>query len=137
PLWMKFAGPRHVPNAPFAPQFFYADGLSFLVYSPLSIAGSAGAGALASSAAELNTFLGAPLIVLLAVLVVWRRHSPSVVAAAMASVVMAYLSLGVTVVVDGQPTGFPGLYRPLVDVPVVSGALPTRYALVLLPLIAV
>lgn len=137
PLWMQFAGPRHVPNAPFAPEFFYADVWGFLIYSPLSIAGTPAAGALASSEAELNTYLGLPLIALLIALVIWRRRSPSVVAAAMAMVVMAYLALGVTVVVDGEPTDLPSLYRLIVDVPVIDGALPTRYALALIPLIAV
>jgi len=137
PLWMQFDGPRHVPNAPFAPQFFYADVWGFLSYSPLSIAGKAEAGALASSAAELNTFLGAPLVALLVALVAWRRRSPSVVAAAVAIVVMAYLSLGVTVVAGGEATDFPSLYRHIADLPVISGALPTRYALALIPLIAV
>jgi hypothetical protein len=137
PLWMQFAGPRHVPNAPFAPQFFYADGFSYLTYSPLSIAGSAAAARFASGPAELNTFLGLPLIVLLVALVVWRRRTPSVVAAAGAMVVLAYLSLGVTVMVNGEPTGFPSLYRLIAGIPVVDAALPTRYALALIPLIAV
>jgi hypothetical protein len=137
PLWMQFDGPRHVPNAPFLPEFFYADVLSFLVYSPLSVAGTPEAGTLASGASELNTYLGAPLVALLVGLVIWRRRTPSVVAAAVTMVVMAYLSLGVTVVVDREPTDFPSLYRHIADVPVISGALPTRYALVLMPLIAV
>lgn len=137
PLWMQFAGPRHVPNAPFAPEFFYADVLSYLRYSPLSIAGSPEAVALASGPSELNTYLGAPLIVVLVALVIWRRRSPSVVAAATAMVVMAYLSLGVTVMLDGEPTGFPSLYRLIAEVPVIDAALPTRYALAVIPLIAV
>jgi hypothetical protein len=137
PLWMQFAGPQHIPNAPFAAQYFYADVFSYLTFSPLSIAGSPGAGRLASSPAELNAFLGAPLLVLLVALVVWRRRTPSVVAAAVAMVVLAYLSLGVTVTVDGEPTGFPSLYRLIADIPVIDAALPTRYALALIPLIAV
>ncbi len=137
PLWMQFAGPQHTPNPPFPPQFFYADALSFVLYSPLSVAGSSGAGALAANTAELNTYLGLPLLALLVGLVVWRRRSPSVVAAAMAMVVLAYLSLGVTVFVDGEPTGFPSLYRSIEHLPVISAGLPTRYALALIPLIAV
>jgi hypothetical protein len=137
PLWMQLAGPQHLPNAPFAPQYFYADVLSYLVYSPLSIAGSTEAGRLASGPAELNAYLGLPLIVLLVALVVWRRRTPSVVAAAVTMVVVAYLSLGVTVTVNGEPSGFPSLYRLIAGIPVIDAALPTRYALALLPLIAV
>jgi hypothetical protein len=137
PLWMQFAGPQHTPNAPFLPQYFSADVFSYLTYSPLSIGGSPGAGRLAPGPAELNAFLSAPLIALLVALVVWRRRTPSVVAAAVAMVVLAYLSLGVTVTVGGAPTGFPSLYRLIADVPVIDAALPTRYALALIPLVAV
>jgi hypothetical protein len=137
PLWMQFAGPQHLSNAPFAPQYFYADVAGYLTYSPLSIAGSPDAGRLASGPSELNTFLGAPLLGLLVALVVWRRRTPSVVAAATVMVVMAYLSFGVTVTVDGEPTGFPSLFRYLADAPVIDAALPTRYALALIPLMAV
>jgi hypothetical protein len=137
PLWIQFAGPRHLPNAPFAAEFFYADLLSYLTFSPMSVAGLPEAVRFASGPTELNTYLGVPLIVLLVALVWWRRRTPRVVAAAMASVVMAYLSLGVTVTVDGEPTEFPSLYRLIADVPVIESALPTRYALALIPLIAV
>jgi hypothetical protein len=137
PLWMQFAGPRHVPNAPFLPQFFYADLHSYIVYSPLSVAGSAQAGTLASSASEMNSYLGVPLLVLLLCLVVWRRRIPSVLAAAVAIVVMAWLSLGITIINDRQPTNWPSLYRHIAHLPVVNGSLPTRYALALVPLISV
>jgi hypothetical protein len=126
-----------VPNAAFEPQFFYADAYSYVIYSPLSILGTPEAARLASGPAELNTYLGVPLIALVVALVVWRRHTPSVVAAAVPIVVMAYLSLGVTVIVDREPTGFPSLYRSIAEIPVIDAALPTRYALVLAPLIAV
>jgi hypothetical protein len=134
---MQFSGPQHTPNAPFAPRFFYADLLGFVTYSPLSVAGSPGAVELATGPTELNTFFGPVLIALVIGLVIWRRRSPAVVAAATTIVVMAYLSLGETVVVGGRATDLPGLYRPLADLPVISAALPTRYALALIPLIAV
>jgi hypothetical protein len=137
PLWLQFAGPQHLPNAMFRPQFFFADLLGYLHYSPLSVAGTPGAGSLATSHSELNTFLGVPLIALVVGLVTWRRRSPAVVAAALTAAVMAWLSLGPTIVVAGRPTGVPGLFRLIDNVPVIDSALPTRYALALPPLIAV
>ena len=137
PLWMQVAGPRHVPTGVFAPQFFYADLATYFLYSPLSIFGTAEAGRLASGPTEWNTYLGLPLVALLVGCVIWRRRSPTVLAATFALVVMGWLSLGLTVTVDGQETRWPSLYRLIAELPLIEGGLPTRYALALLPLIAV
>lgn len=137
PLWMQFAGPQHLPNAMFPPQFFYADLLGYVTYSPLSLAGTSPVDRLTTSPSELNTFLGLPLLILVAVLAIRRRRTPSVAAAAVTALVMAWLSLGLTVVVDGVVTGVPGLFRLIADLPVIDSALPTRYALALPSLFAV
>jgi hypothetical protein len=135
PLWVQFWGAQHTPNAPFAPQFFYADLASFALFSPLSIAGTPASGMLATSSAEYNTYLGLPLILVVLGCAVWRWHSPVMKAATVTGVVMAYLSLGPFVTYNGVRTGWPSLYSRIADVPVISGALPTRYALALIPLI--
>jgi hypothetical protein len=137
PLWFQFGGPHHTPNAPFAPQFYYADLASYFVFSPMSLAGSDDAGRLASSHTELNAFFGLPLLVVLLGCAVWRRRSPAVVAATLTGLIMLYLSLGVDVTLDGEKTGWPSLYRHFADIPVVNGALPTRYSLAVVALIAV
>lgn len=137
PLWMQLAGPMHTPNAMFPARFFYADLLGFVLYSPLSLAGWPETARLATSHTELNTYFGLPLIALVTGLVAWRRHSPSVVAAAVTIVVMGWLSLGPTVTVDRQPTRLPSLYQLIADIPVIDSALPTRYALALIPLMSV
>jgi hypothetical protein len=49
---------------------------------------------------------------------------------------MAWLSLGPQVVVNGERTGIWGPYELLRGVPVVDGALPMRFALALIPLLA-
>jgi hypothetical protein len=137
PLSIQFTGPQHIPNAPFAARFFYSDMASFVVFSPLSIAGSPEAATLATSSAEYNTYLGLPLIVVFLACVVWRRRQPLVVAAAVTGVVMAYLSMGPHLILEGKEIGFPSLYGLIADIPVIDGALPTRYALALIPLIAI
>jgi hypothetical protein len=137
PLWVQLHGPQHIPNAPFAAVFFYADIASYSAISPLSIAGSADAGRLATSSAELNAYLGLPLLVVLAALIVWRWRSPAVVAAGVTGIVMAVLSFGPFPAIDGERTGWPSLYNNIADIPLVDGALPTRYSLALIPLIGV
>jgi hypothetical protein len=137
PVWIQFHGRQHTPNAPFAPKFFYADLASFHLISPLSLAGSPAAGRLATSATEYNTYLGLPLLIVVAACVLWRWRSPVVIATTVTGLFMFALSLGPTVIANGHPTHLPTLYSLLADVPVVNGALPTRYALALIPLIAV
>ena len=137
PLWIQFRGPQHTPNMPFGPEFFYADLESYAVFSPLSIAGSTEAGRLATSSAEYNTYLGVPLLLVLVAFVLWRWRSPVTVAATATGLVLALLSLGPNVTMSGERTGWPSLYSLIAELPVVNGALPTRYALALIPLIGV
>ena len=134
PLWVQVSGPQHTPNAPFAPRFFYADVATYWLFSPLSIAGSPEAGKLATSSAEYNSYFGLPLLLVLAACVLWRWRSPVVVAATGTSVIMAALSFGPDVYVNGEKTDWPAIYRNLSEIPLINGALPTRYALALIPL---
>ncbi|MFY1687787.1 hypothetical protein [Plantactinospora sp. WMMB782] len=136
PLWFQFAGPQSVPNGMFSPHYFYADLASWSAISPMSIAGSPEAARLTTGPAEYNTFLGWPLLLAAALAVGWLIRRPVVIACLVSGLVMAALSLGPTIVVDREQTGITGPYTLLLGVPVVDGALPMRFALALLPLIA-
>lgn len=136
PLWVQFAGPGSVTDGPFNAYYYSADLLSWVVFSPLTVAGSDHAARLATSAAEYNTFLGAPLLLVAAGCGWWLRRQPVVLAAAGAALVMAVLSLGPELVVNGYRTGIPLPYRLLVGQPVVDAALPQRYAVPVVPLVA-
>jgi hypothetical protein len=135
PLTVQFAGPQHIPNGMFSPDYFSADLAGFVSFSPLSVAGSPEAQRLASGPSEYNTFLGWPLLALLVVLTAWQRRRTAVTVAAGAALVLCWLSLGPTIVLDGVRTGLPGPYAPLAGLPVVDGALPTRFALAAIPLV--
>jgi len=137
PLWTQFAGSQHTPNAPFGPEYFYADLASYTVFSPLSIAGLPEAGRLSANATELNTYLGLPLLLVVLACAAWRWRARSTVALGFAAIVMFLLSLGPSVIMNGHRTWVPSLYRTIAHVPVINGALPTRYALALIPLIGV
>ena len=145
PLWLQFAGPQHVPNGPFSPAYFSTDLASFPAFSPLSVAGQdpmplAGSGVrtrLTTGASEYNTFFGWPLLVVLAGCVVWLRRHPLTWPCVFAGTVMAWLSLGPQIVIDGERTSQRGLYTLIEGVKVIDGALPMRFVLALVPLIAI
>ncbi|MEH1126346.1 hypothetical protein [Micromonospora sp. CPCC 206061] len=136
PLWFQFAGPQSVPNGVFSPHYFSADLASWTAISPLSIAGSEASKKLSTGAAEYNTFLGWPLLLVTVVYVVWQIRRPLVIACTVAGVLMAWLSLGPDIVLNGKRSDIHGPYSVLVGLPVVDGALPMRFALALLPLVA-
>ncbi|MFD0748408.1 hypothetical protein ACFQ1L_46545 [Phytohabitans flavus] len=136
PLWFQFRGPGSVPNGVFSAHFFSADLASFTAISPLSVLGSEESARLSTGSAEYNTFLGWPLVLVAAGCVIWLVREPLVRAITAAGVVMAWLALGPKLVIDGERTTIPGPYLALVGLPVAEGALPMRFALTLLPLVA-
>ncbi|SDY73432.1 hypothetical protein SAMN05444365_103291 [Micromonospora pattaloongensis] len=136
PLWFQFAGPQSVPNGVFSPHYFSADLASWGTVSPLSVAGAPESARLSTGPAEYNTFLGWPLLLVAIAAVAWLGRRPLVVACTLAAVAMAALSAGPRMVIDGHRTDIPGPYALLVGLPVVDGALPMRFALALIPIVA-
>lgn len=137
PLWMQFKGPQSVPNGVFSPDYFIADLASFVAFSPLSVGGSPENAKLSTGPSEYNTFLGWPLILLILGIAIWLRRQAIAVACFAAALAMAALSLGPKVVIEREPTSFAGPYIFLRGVPVIDGALPMRFALAMIPLIAI
>jgi len=136
PLITQFAGRQSVPNGPFSPDYFYADLASFGAFSPLSIAGSPESLRLSTGYTELNTFLGWPLLIVTLAAAAWLWRNALAAACATAAVVMCVLSLGPEIVAGREHTGIPGLYKLIHGLPIVDGALPMRFALAAVPLIA-
>lgn len=136
PLWLQLAGPGSVPNGPFPADYFSADLASWRAFSPLTVAGSDAAAVLATGPAEYNTFLGWPLLLVAAGCAVWLRRHPLAVAATGAAAVLALLSLGPELVADRVRTGLSLPYAALDDLPVIDAALPQRYAVGVVPLVA-
>lgn len=137
PLWLQFAGPQHVPNGPFSPRYFAADLASFTAISPMSFAGDASTDRLSTGPTEYNTYFGLPLILVAAGAVLWLWRRPVATACAITAVVMCALSLGPRLIIDGVRTDIHGPYSPLEGLPVLDSALPSRFALTAIPLIAV
>ncbi|MEV2237100.1 hypothetical protein [Micromonospora sp. NPDC049891] len=136
PLWFQFAGPLGVADGMFSPHYFSADLRSWWAISPLSLVGDDRSARLSTGAAEYNTFLGWPLLVVTVGCASWLGRRPLVLACTAGILVMGALSLGPEVVFDGDSTGLPGPYALLGGLPVVDGALPMRFALAVPPLVA-
>jgi hypothetical protein len=136
PLWFQFAGPQSVRSGLFDPRYFSADRASWPAFSPLSLAGGPSSAHLAAGAAEYNSFLGWPLLLVALGCAAWLVRQPLAVACLGAAIVMADLSLGPRLVVNGVRSGIPGPYAVLTDLPLFESALPTRFALAVVPLVA-
>ncbi|MFC4108797.1 hypothetical protein ACFOX0_23040 [Micromonospora zhanjiangensis] len=136
PLWFQFAGPQSVSEGMFSPHYFSADLASWPAISPLSVAGSNASARLSTGPAEYNTFLGPSLLIVAVLCAAWLIRRPLVIACVVAGLLMAALSLGPLIVLEGDQTGLTGPYSALLEMPVVDGALPMRFALAVLPLLA-
>lgn len=137
PLWVQFQGPQAVSNGMFSPEYFSTDLAAFTAVSPLSMLGDDAAARWSTGPAEFNTFLGWPLVLLSAGLLGWLRRQALAVACGAGALAMSLLALGPTIVIHGERTSVPGPYRLLTDLPVVDSALPVRFALAAVPLLAV
>ncbi|MER7004610.1 hypothetical protein ABT297_16390 [Dactylosporangium sp. NPDC000555] len=136
PLWVQFRGPQSAHGGVFAPAFYSADLHSFASVSPLSLAGGEGAARLASGPAEYTTFFGAPVLIVVLGATLWMWRRPAVVACTVVSIVLFALSLGPRIVVGHQRTEQWGPYALLARLPVFEWALPARFALAAIPLLA-
>jgi hypothetical protein len=140
PLWVQFNGRMSVPNGPFSPRFFYADLASYFKFSPTSLAGSNADPHYNGGPGEYNTFFGLPLMLVLFAATIWlsldRTRRPIAIASMVTALLWGWLSLGPVVVINGKPTGHKGPYHWLEGKPIIDGALPTRFALAMIPLFA-
>jgi hypothetical protein len=136
PLWVQFRGPQSATGGVFGPAFYSADLKSFAAISPLSLAGGDGAARLASGPAEYTAFFGAPVLIVVLGATVWMWRRPAVVAATVVSIVLFAMSLGPHIVVGHHRTAQWGPYALLDGLPVFEWALPARFALAAIPLIA-
>ncbi|WP_222106113.1 hypothetical protein [Catellatospora sichuanensis] len=137
PLWVQFKGPQSVSDGVFSPYYFSADLAGFTAFSPLTLAGDDTAAKLTTGPAEYNTFLGWPLVLLSLGLLVWLRRNALAAACGAGALAMSALALGPQVMLHNERTPLPGPYRLLMHLPVVDGALPMRFALAAIPLLAV
>lgn len=138
PLWFQFFGPSHYRGLPFDPGSYGMDLQSFTASARQSITGhDSVSGLLSPNPTEENSFFGLPLLVLGAVIVLWQWRRPMVKALAVCAVTFGVLSLGPDVRMGGELTGIPGPYRLVSVLPLIDLAVPARFPLVCIPVLAI
>lgn len=138
PLYVQFFGPQAYSGLSRSIRAYGADLASYVTFPGQSLAGdSSTAARLAQNASEQNAYLGWPLVVLVAALVWWLRRSAVVLGLATAGLIFAVMSLGPRIHWRGRDTGIPSVWAVLEDVPVLDSAVPTRWALAIVPVIGV
>ncbi|NHA68741.1 DivIVA domain-containing protein [Phycicoccus flavus] len=136
PLWWQFFGPQSYATIWHPPA---GNDLAQLWGRATRTVGADpwASAALSMNRTEENSFFGVALWVAaaLTVLLLWR--SVVVRALAVVVVVTCWLSLGEELTLHGRSLGVPGPWALLEHVPVVQNVLPTRFALVALPVLGV
>ncbi|ABD09749.1 conserved hypothetical protein [Frankia casuarinae] len=136
PLGTQFLGAQRIHGSIQPDGIAVTDLLTFVTPTPMQAVAPDGALrhslGFTGNAVEVSGYLGAPLIVVVVVVVVatgGARRPPPVGVFAPLGVVMAVLSLGGHLHVDGRDTGVPLPWLPLQHVPVLGNVLPSRLAL--------
>lgn len=134
PLWWQFFGPQSYSAIEHGPAG--NDTAAFTRFATQSIAGQPQAAADVSvNRTEENAFFGWPLIVLMVIITVWFWREAFARALAIAMFVMAWLSMGVQIIVVHEETGIPGPWALLADLPLFESLLESRLAMGCIPLI--
>lgn len=136
PLWYQFFGLGHYRGLPGFVLGYGADLASFPAFAKLSLLGQAPSDATLAPTPEENTFLGWPLLIALVPIVVWQWRRVAVRGLAAVGVVFFALSLGRTVTDRGRVLLTSGPWKLLDHLPLFDSVVPTRLALVLIPVIA-
>ena len=138
PIAFQLSGPQSYSGLPVAVRSFGADLTSYAAFSTESLVGDPEkARTLAQNASEENSFFGWPLLVLVLAIVVWLRRNAVVVAVFLVGLVFVAFSLGPEVRFNGELTGVPSIWKVFSDVPVLSSAVPTRWAFAVTPIVGV
>jgi hypothetical protein len=135
PLWMQFFGPLRQGSSPFTPDFYKADLAGFVRPSSFLLLHTAGSARFATSfqggLPEYITYLGWPMLAVLAAATACFWRLPRIRATVVAFAVLAVLSLGGTLLAGGHE--HPGVKLPwywLQTLPLTGSVLPDRFAIV-------
>ena len=137
PLWFQFLGPQNSRGLPFVASTFVTNALAYVTYPGQSVAGDPVAAVhLASNYGEENAFFGWPLMIVLAAAVIWMWRSWLVRILAITGVGFMVVSLGNHLVIGSHHTRIPAPFLLLSKLPVLDMALPTRFSLIVVPILA-
>jgi hypothetical protein len=137
-----FSGPQRITSGTVQPpNIFVSDLANFVVPTQVQALSPASAVHMAAqwtgNLSEWDAYLGIPLVLVSAYIVIrfWRR--PAVRVAGLVAVVMALLSLGPNLHINRHDTGFPLPWRAFAKVPLVGHVLPGRLMLPVFLMVAV
>ncbi|WP_230424663.1 glycosyl transferase [Prauserella cavernicola] len=128
PLWWQFAGPQSYGSIEHG--LLGNDAAAFTTFATESVAGNAEAAKeLSLNRTEENAFFGWPLVLLLTgvSIALWRVAAARALAVAMFA--LAWISMGVLLVVDGTGTSVPGPWMLMFDLPLYESVLESRFAM--------
>jgi len=137
PLHVQFTGPQAYHGLPGDLGKVGSDLASYWSFSGQSWGGSGGDQPLALNVTEQNSFFGWPLLMVAAVAMAWLWTRILARAVTVTAVCFLGLSLGPMLVVSRRSTDLPMPWRFLGRLPLLEAALPTRFSLVLIPLLGV
>jgi hypothetical protein len=134
PLWVQFFGPLHQHGSAFTPDFFKNDLAGLVTPSRLTLFHTAGSAAAAAKyqggVPEYLSYLGWPLLLVLAVIAVAGWRHLAVRLAAVTFAVLEIFALGGSLMVGGS--GRPGILLPwhwLGSLPLLDAVLPDRFSI--------
>ena len=134
PLWWQFFGPQSYTALEHGQVG--NDTAAFTRFATQSIAGQpAEAADVSLNRTEENAFFGWPLIVLMVVVTIWLWREVVARSIAISMFLMAWLSLGVDLVVVHVDTGVPGPWKLLANLPLFESLLESRLAMACVPAI--
>ena len=138
PLWFQFFGPQSYRALPASVLGYGTDLRAFAAFAQLSLVRHGASHSSYGAPPEENTFFGAPLLIATGLIVVWLwRRRVAVRALTAVALVFFLLSLGRTVVVGGRVVLARGPMSLLGNLPVFDSAIPTRFGLALIPVVAI
>ncbi|WP_425455450.1 glycosyl transferase [Amycolatopsis palatopharyngis] len=136
PLWWQFAGPQSYGSLEHGPVG--NDLAAFTAFATESAAGNAdSARELSINRTEENAFFGWPLVLLMIVVTVWLWRDAVARAVAVSMWLLAWISTGVLLTVDGTVTSVPGPWLGMFRLPLLESVLESRFALACVPLIGI
>ncbi|MFD9964161.1 glycosyl transferase [Amycolatopsis sp. NPDC058986] len=132
PLWWQFFGPQSFHELRHGEAG--NDLAAFTRFATQSVSGVPSAAAdVSMNRTEENAFFGWPLIVLMVVLTIWLWRDVVARAFAITMFVMAWLSMGVQLMMVKEETGIPGPWKWLSGLPFLDSILESRLAMGCLP----
>ena len=138
PLWFQFFGPQSYRALPASVLGYGTDLRAFAAFAQLSLVRHGASHSSYGAPPEENTFFGVPLLIATGLIVVWLwRRRVAVRALTAVALVFFLLSLGQRVVVGGRVVFARGPMSLLGNLPVFDSAIPTRFGLALIPVVAI